>query len=56
MKLSTWLEGKRTYIAALAGAIVVFLNLVDVIDQQTANVLLSLFGFGGLAALRAAKK
>lgn len=55
MKLLVWLEGKKTYISAVCGAVVVFLKLTNVLDEQTSNTLLALFGFGGLAALRAKK-
>lgn len=50
------LEGKRTYIVAGLGAIVVGLWLANIIDNNMADKLLALLGFGGLAALRAAKK
>ena len=47
------LNGKRTYILAAVGGLVVALSLAGVISPETADVLLKLIGFGGLAALRA---
>lgn len=49
------LKGRKTYICATLGAVVVFLQLLEIIDAQTANTLLTLLGFGGLAALHAKK-
>lgn len=54
-KILTFLKGKRTYICAIAGAIVVFLQFINIIDSHVATTLLALLGFGGMAALRAAK-
>lgn len=51
-----FLQGKKTYVMALGGAIVVFLKIANLIDDTTYQTLLGLFGLGGLAALRAAKK
>ena len=53
--LIKWLEGKKTNICAVAGAVVVFLRLIGTLDDVTTNTLLGLFGFGGLAALHAKK-
>lgn len=49
------LSGYRTYIFAALGAVTVGAFFLGFIDQATANMLLGLFGFGGIAALRAAK-
>lgn len=51
----TSLAGYRTYLCAAAGAGVVFALLMGWVDEQTANMLMAILGFGGLAALRAAK-
>ena len=51
--LKTILDGKKTYICAVAGAVTVLLQLLGVIDADAANTLLALEGFGGLVALRA---
>jgi len=48
------LTGKRTYICAVLGGLVVALRILELIDGPTAEALLGLLGFGGLAALRAA--
>lgn len=49
-----FLKGYRTYLLGAAGLITVGLYLFQVIDASTANVLLTVFGFGGLISLRAA--
>ena len=54
--LIEFLEGKRTYIVAALGIVTVALWYVGVVDDQGADKLLSLLGFGGLLALRASKK
>lgn len=48
------LSGYKTYICALLGGLVVAAHLLGYIDATTANTLIALLGFGGLAALRAA--
>lgn len=48
------IKGYRTYICAAGGAATVALYLLGIFDAETANALLFLFGFGGLAGLRAA--
>lgn len=50
------LRGKKTYILATCGAIVVFAKLAGWFDEETANTLLALLGFGSFATLHAAKK
>ena len=50
------LNGKRTYILAALGGLVVALTLAGVIPQETSDLLLAALGFGGLSALRAGLK
>jgi len=50
-----FLQGKKTYICAVLAACVVGAYFLSFIDLGTANMLLALLGFGGLASLRAAK-
>lgn len=52
MKLLQWLDGKKTYIAALLGGLVTVLQLLGYIEMDLYMTLMSLLGFGGLAALR----
>lgn len=49
------LQGYRTYVCAVAGAVVVSAFFAGTLDAQTAEMLLALLGFGGMAALRAAR-
>lgn len=49
-----FLSGYKTYLCALGGGLVVAAYFLQWIDAATAQVLLGLFGFGGLASLRAA--
>jgi hypothetical protein len=51
-----FLKGKKTYILAAAGGVIIFGYILGWIDSTVANVLLGLLGFGGLATLRAAIK
>lgn len=51
-----WLTGKRTYIVAAGIGIVAALKAAGVIDEATANVILTLLGGAGLATVRAAVK
>lgn len=51
-----FLSGYKTYILGVAALITIALSLFGVIDTNTANILLSVFGFGGLISLRAAVK
>lgn len=53
-KLVSLLEGKKTYLSCLAGAVIVVLLTQDLISAELAHELLILVGFGGLAALRRA--
>jgi hypothetical protein len=48
----SFLKGKKTYILAVLGAGVVGAYFLGFLDMTTANMLLGLLGFGGLAALR----
>ncbi len=52
----TFLKGKKTYILATLGALVVFVKFLGWIDEATANTLLGLLGFGAFATLRAGGK
>ena len=56
MKFFDFLKGKRTYIFAGLGAIVVFCYWMTWIDYIIAEQLVAMLGFGGLAALRAGIK
>jgi hypothetical protein len=47
------LDGYKTYLMALAAAAAVFAHALNWIDDATFQMLLALFGAGGLAALRA---
>ena len=47
-----WFKGKKTYIVAVAGALVVGLFFVGVIDEQIATAALGALGFGAVATLR----
>lgn len=49
------LKGKRTYFCALAIGLITVLKTLGYVDETTYTTLLSLFGAGGLAALRASK-
>jgi hypothetical protein len=53
--MSNFLEGYRTYIMSGLGALTVLAAYFGFIDSPTAVLLLGIFGFGGLAALRASK-
>lgn len=50
-----FLKGKRTYICAIAIALLSAANYLGWIDQASYQTLLGLFGAGGLFGLRAAK-
>lgn len=50
----TFLKGKRTYILATLGLITIGANWLGFIDLSSANLLLGMFGFGGLITLRSA--
>lgn len=49
----SWLEGKKTYLAAIAVAVISLLAGGGILSSETAAWLSSLLGAGGLAALRA---
>lgn len=49
-----FLQGKKTYIVGTAGLVVVGLYLAGILSPDMANVLLTVFGFGGLITLRSA--
>lgn len=53
--MANWFSGRKTYIVAALGGIVVIANFLGYLDSSTANLLLGILGFGGIAALRAAK-
>lgn len=54
-KIDKFLRGKKTYFAALAGAVVLVSVYSGWIPEELGNQILALLGFAGLAALRAAK-
>lgn len=54
-KIDALLKGKKTFAAAFAGAITLVAVYFGALDADLGNQLLALFGFAGLAALRAAK-
>jgi hypothetical protein len=49
------LEGKKTYLMAIAGAVLQGLVFAGVLTQEQVNPYLGMLGFGAAAALRAAK-
>jgi len=49
------LEGKKTYLLAIAGAVVQGLVFAGVLSQEQASPILGMLGFGAVATLRAAK-
>lgn len=49
----TWLVGRKTYLIALAMALLAFAKSVEWIDEATYQTLLGLLGGAGLATLRA---
>lgn len=51
-----FLSGQKTYLTAGSGAFVTLAYGLGYIDGETATTLLSLLGFGGLAAMRAGAK
>lgn len=48
-------EGKKTYFASAAGAIVVGLVFGGILTEEQATPILAFLGFAGIAGLRAAK-
>jgi hypothetical protein len=55
-ELLKWLEGKKTYLCAFGVAATFFAVSRGWIDGATKDALLSLFGFGTIAAFRAGMK
>jgi hypothetical protein len=49
-----FLRGYKTYIMAACGLLTIGTYAIHKIDAQTATMLLGMFGFGGIAALRSA--
>ena len=56
MGILTWLEGKKTYLSAAGGVVITLSYLFGFVDDGQMGILLALFGFSGLAALRSAIK
>lgn len=52
-KLVKVLQGRKTYLVALAVAVVVFLQAIGAVSSELAQTLYGLLGAGGLATLRA---
>lgn len=52
-KFLEFLSGKKTYLMAVAGAVVQGLVWTGVLTQEQANPILGILGFGAAAALRA---
>jgi hypothetical protein len=50
------LDGKKTYLLAIAGAVVYGLVLAGLMTQEQANPILGLLGFGAAASIRSAVK
>lgn len=55
-QLMSFFEGKKTFLCAVAGAVVSVLYLFGILDEKVATTLLGLLGFGSVASLRASKK
>lgn len=53
-KIISFLEGKKTYIMGTLGILTVVAYLLHFVDANTADTLLTVFGFGGLITLRSA--
>lgn len=56
LKLARSLNGKKTYLLAVLGAVVVLLEYFKVIDPTLKDTLLGLFGAGAVASVRSALK
>lgn len=54
--LISLLSGKKTYLVAIAAAVIQGLVLAGKMDQETANAILAFLGIGGVATMRAAIK
>ena len=50
--LLDWLDGKKTYICAMGIAVTYILYSQNIIDKTINDILIGVFGGGGLAALR----
>lgn len=55
MNILKKLEGKRSYICAIAGGLTFIASRLGFIDPEMENQIYVLLGFGAVAALRAAK-
>jgi len=53
MKIIEFLKGKKTYILAICGGIVMALWYAGIIEDKARDMLLGLLGFGGMATMRA---
>ena len=51
-KLMVALEGKKTYICVIAAVLTVVAHVYGYLSLDQMNVMLGLFGFGGIAGLR----
>lgn len=51
-----FLEGYKTYILGALALVTIVAAHFGIVDTDTANTLLAVFGFGGLISLRAAVK
>lgn len=47
-----WINGNKTYIIAVVGAVVTLLWYLGVITQEQATAILVALGFGGMATLK----
>lgn len=47
-----WINGKKTYLCAAAGAVVVGAHMLGWLGADSANTLLGLLGAGGIASLK----
>ena len=56
MKLFDWLSGKKTYLIAIAVALLTLAKQLQWIDDNSYLTLVGLLGAGGLTALRAGMK
>lgn len=55
-KFMSFFEGKKTYLSAGLGALIVFARLLNLITDEQFQLLASLAGFTGLTALRLGMK
>ena len=55
-KIINFLEGRKTFITAGVGALIVFARLANFINDEQFQILASLAGFTGLATLRLGMK